>query len=185
MASDTCSKPAFPLGSRVMHPAHGVGTVGGTETVSVGGQSIEVLVVGFDDTRMELRVPLARAPRSGLRPLSTSADFVEALKVVGGRAKTGRAMWSKRAQDFEAKINSGDPLLVAEVIRDTGRNYNASGQSYSERQILERAVARLACEMAAVEETTRAEASDRILASVTRVTAPAATVTSGDMAEAA
>lgn len=162
--ADKNTKPVpFPVGARVMHPAHGVGTVCGVERFEASGLSVEVLHLVLDDHRMELRIPLGRLASYGLRPLSTPERFAEVLAVLGGRFKASRGVWAKRALDYQAKINSGDPKLVAEVIRDTGRNRGLS-QSYSERQILEKAVDRLASEMAAVMRLARPEAAERILA---------------------
>lgn len=172
MANASTQPASLSPGQRVMHPAHGVGTVGGTEPFEVSGLKLEVLRVTFDDNRMELRVPLMRLATSGLRPLSTSQALDDALEVLSGRPKLGRGMWSRRATDFQAKINSGDPGLVAEVVRDTGRNRDTE-RSFSERQILEAATDRLACELAAVLGIGRAEAAERVLARISKA-APAA-----------
>ena len=141
----------FTAGDFVVYPAHGVGQVTDIETQVIGGDEIELFVVNFDRERMTLRVPVAKVDNSGLRQLSDQKTMDKALTTLKGRARTKRAMWSRRAQEYEAKINSGDPISIAEVVRDLYRGATQPEQSYSERQIYEQALERLACEIAAVE----------------------------------
>ena len=142
----------FSTGDFVVYPAHGVGKVTDIEKQTIGGQEIELFVVSFERDRMTLRVPVDKVENSGLRKLSTRKIMDQALTTLKGRARVKRAMWSRRAQEYEAKINSGDPVSIAEVVRDLHRNTSQPEQSYSERQIYEQALERLAHEMAAVEK---------------------------------
>jgi CarD family transcriptional regulator len=121
------------------------------EQQRIAGCELELFVITFDRDRMTLRVPVPKARKSGLRKLSSSTVMESALTTLRSRAKIKRAMWSRRAQEYEAKINSGDPVSIAEVVRDLHRSANQPDQSYSERQIYEAALERLASELAAVE----------------------------------
>jgi len=142
----------FSTGDFVVYPAHGVGQVTDVEKQVIGGQEIELFVVSFERDRMTLRVPVDKVENSGLRKLSTRKVMDQALTTLKGRARVKRAMWSRRAQEYEAKINSGDPVSIAEVVRDLHRGESQPEQSYSERQIYEQALERLAHEIAAVEK---------------------------------
>ncbi len=148
---DTKSSALFSAGDFVVYPAHGVGKVTAVENQLIGGQKIELFVISFERDRMTLRVPVMKVGHSGLRKLSTRKVMETALLTLKGRARIKRAMWSRRAQEYEAKINSGDPVCIAEVVRDLHRGAAQPEQSYSERQIYEQALERLAHEMAAVE----------------------------------
>jgi CarD family transcriptional regulator len=148
---DQMSSVAFAEGDFVVYPTHGVGQVMAIENQEIGGMKLQLFVITFDRDRMTLRVPVAKATKSGLRKLSSRSVMDDALTTLKGRAKVKRAMWSRRAQEYEAKINSGDPVSIAEVVRDLHRNANQPDQSYSERQIYEAALERLAAELAAVE----------------------------------
>ena len=141
----------FSAGDFVVYPAHGVGKVTTIENQMIAGQKIDLFVISFERDRMTLRVPVMKAEHSGLRKLSTRKVMETALLTLKGRARIKRAMWSRRAQEYEAKINSGDPVSIAEVVRDLHRGAAQPEQSYSERQIYEQALERLAHEMAAVE----------------------------------
>jgi CarD family transcriptional regulator len=141
----------FLAGDFVVYPAHGVGKVLEIEKQTIGGMELELFVISFERERMTLRVPVTKAKNSGLRKLSTKKVMDSALTTLKGRARTKRAMWSRRAQEYEAKINSGDPVFIAEVVRDLHRSITQPEQSYSERQIYEQALERLSCELAAVE----------------------------------
>jgi CarD family transcriptional regulator len=141
----------FFQGDYVVYPTHGVGKVVAIESQQIAGHELKLFVITFDRDRMTLRVPVAKARKSGLRKLSSSGIMEDALTTLRGRARVKRTMWSRRAQEYEAKINSGDPVSIAEVVRDLHRNSNQPDQSYSERQIYEAALERLACELAAVE----------------------------------
>ena len=146
------SNQLFNAGDFVVYPAHGVGKVTELEKQTIGGMELELFVISFERERMTLRVPVAKAKTSGLRRLSTRKVMDSALSTLKGRARIKRAMWSRRAQEYEAKINSGDPVSIAEVVRDLYRSATQPEQSYSERQIYEQALERLACELAAVEQ---------------------------------
>ena len=146
----------------VVYPTHGVGKVIGVETQEIGGQELQLFVITFQQDRMTLRVPVAKADKSGLRRLSTGKIMESAMVTLKGRARVKRTMWSRRAQEYEAKINSGDPLAIAEVVRDLHRNVGQPDQSFSERQIYESALERLAAELAAVEDVTQDAAIEKL-----------------------
>ncbi|MGB0748353.1 MAG: CarD family transcriptional regulator [Magnetospiraceae bacterium] len=152
----------FEKGDFVVYPAHGVGKVTGIEKQTIGGQDLEMFVINFDSERMTLRVPIAKVKFSGLRRLSSRKVMDGALTTLRGRARVKRTMWSRRAQEYEAKINSGDPISIAEVVRDLHRNVGQPDQSFSERQIYEAALERLACEFAAVENIDKMAATERL-----------------------
>lgn len=145
------SNELFTQGDYVVYPTHGVGQVVAIETQEIAGHTLQLFVITFERDRMTLRVPTAKARKSGLRKLSSDNVMQTALSTLRGRARVKRAMWSRRAQEYEAKINSGDPVSIAEVVRDLHRNANQPDQSYSERQIYEAALERLAAELAAVD----------------------------------
>jgi CarD family transcriptional regulator len=147
------TESAFTPGDFVVYPTHGVGKVIAIEEQQIAGIDLQLFVINFDKDRMTLRVPVGKAQKSGLRRLSTRKIMETALTTLKGRARVKRTMWSRRAQEYEAKINSGDPVSIAEVVRDLHRSANQPDQSYSERQIYENALERLACELAAVEKT--------------------------------
>jgi CarD family transcriptional regulator len=145
----------FSVGDHVVYPAHGVGEVKGVESQSVAGMELEVYVITFDHEKMTLRVPTKRAVTSGLRPLAANDVVTQAMTTLKGRARVKRTMWSRRAQEYEAKINSGDLISIAEVVRDLHRAENQPEQSYSERQLYESALDRMAREVAAIEKIDR------------------------------
>ena len=151
-ARDIKNRIPFSAGDFVVYPAHGVGKVTSIEAQTIGGQKVELFVISFERDRMTLRVPVRKVENSGLRKLSTRKVMEVALTTLKGRARVKRAMWSRRAQEYEAKINSGDPVSIAEVVRDLHRGATQPEQSYSERQIYEQALERLAHEVAAVEK---------------------------------
>ncbi len=152
----------FKAGDHVVYPTHGVGQVQGIEEMPVAGMSLKVIIVTFEENRMTLRVPVNKAASSGLRKLASAEMMNEALEVLRGRARIKRTMWSRRAQEYEAKINSGDPLAIAEVVRDLHRNAGQPDQSFSERQIYEQALDRLAAELAAIDRTDKNAAADKL-----------------------
>jgi CarD family transcriptional regulator len=152
----------FVEGDHVVYPTHGVGKVERIATEEIAGHKLELIHITFEENRMTLRVPVAKAPAAGLRKLATRKMFDEALAVLKGRARIKRTMWSRRAQEYEAKINSGDPLAIAEVVRDLHRNAGQPDQSFSERQIYEAAMDRLAAELAALDKTDKATASEKL-----------------------
>ena len=146
----------------VVYPTHGVGKVLGTEKQKIAGTELDLLVIDFEHERMTLRIPLSKAQESGLRPLSSKKQMDLALVKLKGRARVRRTMWSRRAQEYEAKINSGDPVSIAEVVRDLRRNSSQAEQSYSERQMYQAALDRLAREFAAIEKIDEETAISRL-----------------------
>ena len=154
--------PTYKAGDFVVYPTHGVGEVAGVEKLEIAGQKLDLVIITFDRDRMTLRVPLDKAPTSGLRKLSSRKIMEEAMNTLKGRARIKRTMWSRRAQEYEAKINSGDPLSIAEVVRDLHRNVGQPDQSFSERQIYEAARDRLAGELAAVDKTDIEAATEKL-----------------------
>ena len=165
-------KAEFKAGDKVVYPAHGVGQIIGQEVQKIAGMELKVYVVSFLKDKMTLRVPVNRAKESGLRALSTGKLVEKAVSTLKGRARPGRGMWSRRAQEYEAKINSGDMLLIAEVVRDLHKNVDDPDRSYSERIIYESALGRLAGEMAAVESMPLDEATKK-LESILKLRKPA------------
>ncbi len=157
----------FAANEFVVYPTHGVGRIKGIEEEEISGMRLELFVIEFAQDKMILRVPVAKAKNTGMRPLSSPKKMKTALDTLKGRARVKRTMWSRRAQEYGAKINSGDPVSIAEVVRDLHRNADQPDQSYSERQIYEAAKDRLARELAAVEkidETMANEKLDQLLA---------------------
>jgi CarD family transcriptional regulator len=144
---------SFAEGDYVVYPTHGVGKVEKIAKEEIAGHHLELIHITFEENRMTLRVPVSKARSAGLRKLATRKIFDEALAVLKGRARVKRTMWSRRAQEYEAKINSGDPAAIAEVVRDLHRNAGQPDQSFSERQIYEAAMDRLAAELAALDQT--------------------------------
>ena len=146
----------------VVYPTHGVGKVTDVETRTVAGHELKLFVIEFERDRMTLRVPVAKAHTSGLRRLSTRKMIDKALTTLKGRARTKRTMWSRRALEYEAKINSGDPIAIAEVVRDLHRNTGQPDQSFSERQIYESARDRLALELGTIEKVDIEKATEKM-----------------------
>ena len=149
-------------GDYVVYPTHGVGKVTGFEEQEIAGDKLRLIVIDFHKDRMILRVPITKAETSGLRRLSSRDEMKIALKTLKGRSRVRRTMWSRRAQEYEAKINSGNPVSIAEVVRDLHRNADQPDQSYSERQIYQAAFDRLVRELAAVEEIDEDAASQQL-----------------------
>lgn len=156
------AKKRFGTGDIVVYPAHGVGKIEAVEAQEIAGMALELYVIRFDDDRMTLRVPVFKAEKAGMRALSTQGEMTTALDTLKGRARVRRAMWSRRAQEYEAKINSGDPASIAEVVRDLHRNASQPDQSYSERQMYQAALDRLAREFAAIESIDPEAAAQRL-----------------------
>ncbi len=142
----------FGCGDFVVYPTHGVGRISAIEDQEVAGYQLRLFVVRFDKEKMTLRIPVGKAAEAGLRKLASRQKIDVAITTLKGRSRVSRAMWSRRAQEYEAKINSGDPVSIAEVVRDLHRNAGQPDQSYSERQIYEAALERLAREVAAVDK---------------------------------
>ena len=168
MAKKASAELAFEVGQSVVYPAHGVGKITSVEKQTVAGMDLEVYVVSFDQDKMILRVPTNRAEASGMRALAGSKLVDDALKTLGGRARIKRTMWSRRAQEYEAKINSGDLISIAEVVRDLHRGEDQPEQSYSERQLYENALDRMARELAAVENIDKDDAIEKLAQSLAK-----------------
>jgi CarD family transcriptional regulator len=152
----------FKANDHVVYPTHGVGRITKVEEQEVAGIRMELFVITFDKDKMTLRVPVAKAKSVGMRKLSSPDIVATALNTLKGRARVKRTMWSRRAQEYEAKINSGDLVSIAEVVRDLHRASGQPEQSYSERQLYEAALARMAREVAAVEKTDEPTAVKRV-----------------------
>ena len=152
----------FRAGNHVVYPAHGVGRVLAVEEQHISGYELEMLVIEFEKEKMLLRIPTAKVQSAGLRTLSTKKEMQNALRTLKGKVRIKRTMWSRRAQEYEAKINSGDPILIAEVVRDLHRNADQPDQSYSERQIYQAALERLSRELAVVEKIDEDKAVQRV-----------------------
>jgi CarD family transcriptional regulator len=154
----------FVEGDFVVYPTHGVGKVERIAVEDIAGHRLELIHITFDENRMTLRVPVNKARTAGLRKLSSRKQFDDVLATLKGRARIKRTMWSRRAQEYEAKINSGDPQAIAEVVRDLHRNSGQPDQSFSERQIYEAALERLAAEYGALEGKDKQGAIDALIA---------------------
>lgn len=157
-AKPAAQKHGFKLNEFIVYPAHGVGQIVGVETQEVAGFSLELFVVSFIKDKMILKVPVTKAGNVGMRKLAETNVVDKALATLSGRARVKRTMWSRRAQEYEAKINSGDLVTIAEVVRDLYRSDTQPEQSYSERQLYEAALDRMAREVAAVRKLIDSEA---------------------------
>ncbi|AMJ61864.1 CarD family transcriptional regulator [Bosea sp. PAMC 26642] len=155
-------RQGFKTGEFVVYPSHGVGQITAIEEQEVAGFKLELFVVSFAKDKMTLRVPTAKAASVGLRKLADAESVTKALTTLTGRARVKRTMWSRRAQEYEAKINSGDLVAIAEVVRDLYRSEAQPEQSYSERQLYEAAVDRMTREIAVVDDVTETEALKKI-----------------------
>lgn len=153
----------FNAGEYVVYPAHGVGKISDISKQQIAGTELELLVVNFDKDKMTLRIPMAKVADVGLRKISEETTINDALTVLKGKAKTKKVMWSRRAVEYENKINSGNPIAIAEVVRDLYRNENIAEQSYSERQIYEQAMDRLSNEIAICDNISLDEANKKVL----------------------
>ena len=155
-------KPDFRPNEYVVYPAHGVGQIVSIEDQKVAGISLELFVISFEKDKMTLRVPTNKAIQIGMRSLSSPDVIMKAMTTLKGKAKVKRAMWTRRAQEYEQKINSGDLIAIAEVVRDLHRSDDQREQSYSERQLYEAALERLTREVAAVDNGDEAAATKRV-----------------------
>ncbi len=155
-------KVEFRPNDFVVYPAHGVGKIVSIEEQEIAGMRLELFVISFEKDKMTLRVPTSRASDIGMRSLSSPDIVSRALDTLKGKARVKRAMWSRRAQEYEQKINSGDLLSIAEVVRDLHRTDDQREQSYSERQLYEAALERLTREVAAVSGTDEANAQKQV-----------------------
>ena len=159
MASESLE---FSKGDYVVYPTHGVGRVIGIEDQEIAGEALKLFVIHFEKERMTLRVPVTKVEVAGLRRLSNRKVIDAALKTLRGRSRAKRTMWSRRAQEYDAKINSGDPVSIAEVVRDLHRGADQPDQSYSERQMYQAALERLSRELAAVESIDTEMATEKL-----------------------
>ena len=155
-------RQGFKTNEFVVYPAHGVGQILAIEEQEIAGARLELFVINFIKDKMTLRVPTAKVANVGMRKLSEPALVKKALETLKGRARVKRTMWSRRAQEYEAKINSGDIVAIAEVVRDLYRSESQPEQSYSERQLYEAALDRLSREIAVVQHATETEAIKEI-----------------------
>ena len=146
----------------VVYPAHGVGQIVSIEEQEIAGLTLELFVISFAKDKMTLRVPTHKATEVGMRSLSSPDVVSRAMDTLKGKARVKRAMWSRRAQEYEQKINSGDLISIAEVVRDLHRGEDQREQSYSERQLYEAALERLTRELAAVDGIEESGAQERV-----------------------
>ena len=160
MASSNSSD--FRPNDFVVYPAHGVGQIISIEEQEIAGTKLELFVVSFEKDKMTLRVPTHKASEIGMRSLSSPEVIERAMTTLKGKARVKRAMWSRRAQEYEQKINSGDLIAIAEVVRDLHRNDDQREQSYSERQLYEAALERLTREVAAVDDGDEVSAAKKV-----------------------
>ena len=161
-AKKTTQRQGFKTSEFVVYPAHGVGQIMAIEEQEVAGARLELFVINFVKDKMTLRVPTSKIASVGMRKLAETPMVKRALETLKGRARIKRTMWSRRAQEYEAKINSGDIVAIAEVVRDLFRSESQPEQSYSERQLYEAAIDRLAREVSAVQRITETEAIKEI-----------------------
>ena len=182
----TAKKPTvrngFKTNEHIVYPAHGVGQIVAIEEQEIAGMKLELYVIVFEKDKMTLRVPMAKAEQVGMRKLAEDDTVDKSLEIIKGRARVKRTMWSRRAQDYEAKINSGDLIAISEVVRDLHRASSQPEQSYSERQLYEAALDRMAREISAVSKITETEAIRRIEDSLNK--SPRRVAARGDNPEA-
>lgn len=152
----------FKANEFIVYPAHGVGRIIGIEEQEIAGMSLELFVINFEKEKLTLRVPTGKLESVGMRKLADDGVVRKAMEILKGRARIKRTMWSRRAQEYIAKINSGDLVSIAEVVRDLYRSEAQPEQSYSERQLYEDALDRMAREIAAVEKLDERGAVQRI-----------------------
>ena len=162
MTKKASTPEKFKVDDHVVYPAHGVGRITAVEQEVIAGFDIEVYVIAFEQDKMTLRVPVNKAKSSGLRGLAPSKTVQTAIDTLKGKARVKKTMWSRRAQEYEAKINSGDLISIAEVVRDLYRADDQPEQSYSERQLYESALDRMVREVAAVEKIDRDKALEKV-----------------------
>jgi CarD family transcriptional regulator len=167
-AKKTTQRQGFKTSEFIVYPAHGVGQIVSIEEQEVAGVRLELFVINFVKDKMTLRVPTSKIASVGMRKLAETPMVKRALETLKGRARIKRTMWSRRAQEYEAKINSGDIVAIAEVVRDLFRSESQPEQSYSERQLYEAAIDRLSREVAAVQRLTETEAIKEIEAALAK-----------------
>lgn len=153
----------FTIGARVIYPSHGIGTIEAIETQIIGGYNLQAYVIALERENVTLRVPVKKASSVGLRAINDRDSIVKVIDTLQSKPKTAKGMWSKRAQEYETKINSGDIIAIAEVVRDLYRNATDPDRSYSERIIYESALNRLSGEYAAIEKVEIEIATTKII----------------------
>ncbi|HUI95809.1 MAG TPA: CarD family transcriptional regulator [Xanthobacteraceae bacterium] len=168
VAKKTTQRQGFKTNEFIVYPAHGVGQIMAIEEQEVAGCKLELFVINFVKDKMTLRVPTAKIATVGMRKLAEGPIVKRALETLKGRARIKRTMWSRRAQEYEAKINSGNIVAIAEVVRDLYRSETQPEQSYSERQLYEAALDRLSREISAVQRITETEAIKEIEAALAK-----------------
>jgi len=159
----TKNQAEFNAGDFVVYPSHGVGKIQGLETHNIAGQEVTLYAISFERERMTLKVPLSKAKASGLRKLSSKKHMESVFKTLKSKAKAKKAVWSQRAQEYETKINSGDLVQLAEVVRDLHPKSKEHEQSFSEKQMYQSAFERLSREVAAVDELGEKQAHKKLL----------------------
>lgn len=164
----------FREGDAVVYPAHGVGHVDRVGFEEIAGHKLNLIRISFAENQMTLRIPVAQARGAGLRKLSTSQQLADALSKLKGRPRASRLMWAKRSQEYLAKINSGDLAALAEVVRDLQASADGSGSSFSQRNLFELALDRLAAECAAIKKISKLEASEQLQNTLLEARTPAA-----------
>ena len=152
----------FSQGETVVYPTHGVGIIKAVESQEISGFKLDVYVISFDEDRMTLRLPVAKAATSGLRTLCSKEELNKALNALKTPGKTHKIAWAKKMQEFEGKINSGEPKAIAEVVRDLHKSTSQPDPSYSEKQLFKEALTRLAREVAAIEKVGEDDAVGKI-----------------------
>jgi len=186
VAATPSAKVSYKVGNYVVYPTHGVGRIMAEETQMIGDIELRMLVINFEKDKMTLRVPMSRAAAAGLRPISGNDRMKEVFVTLKSKAKISRGMWSRRAQEYETKINSGNIIAISEVVRDLHQNVDQSERSYSERMIYENALARLVGELAAAEGTDHKAATDKLMKLLRgKVAAAAAAAAAAAVKEAA
>ena len=155
-------KLPFSVKDFVVYPTHGVGQITDISSEEIAGFSLQLYVIHFTAEKMTLRVPVGKAEESGLRQISTKDKMQIAITALKGKARSKRTMWSRRATEYDDKINSGDPVAIAEVVRDLYRKPDQPDQSYSERQMYERALSRLALEVSLVDKIEPGAATEQL-----------------------
>ena len=168
------AKLQFKAGDSIVYPAHGTGKVIAVETETIAEMEIEVYVILFEQDKMTLRVPTMKTKSSGMRGLANDMVLKDAFTTLKGRPRIKRTMWSRRAQEYEGKINSGDLLLLTEVVRDLYRTPEQPDQSYSERQLYERAIERMVREVSVIMKMEKGQTMDTILETLSSARAKAA-----------
>lgn len=156
----------FKIGDLVVYPSHGVGTISSIEVQNIGGMPLEMFEIAFEKEKMSLKIPTTKAKKSGLRHVSGVDQFELVFKILKTPSKPSKGMWSKRVTEYEAKINSGDLNLLAEVVRDLHKNVEEPSRSYSERVIYESALNRLGSEIALSQNISDTEAKEKLVSCI-------------------